>query len=126
MRVLAMLLAFVGGLPPLAIALLLWFGGDWRRVNRRALLRDGLAAASALSIVGAVKVFWMPLEAAGLMVGGGVAGLIMVWLYFRHERRQLREPQMAPKFPAKLEYVLAGISTLPLFGGAVAYLATSM
>ena len=57
------------------------------------------------------------------MVGGGVAGLIMIWLYFRHERRQLKGPQMAPKFPAKLEYVLAGISTLPMFGGAVAVLA---
>jgi hypothetical protein len=70
MRVLAMLLSLEGGLPPFAMALLLWFGGDWRLINRRAVLRDALAAASALTIVGAVKVFSMPLEAAFLMVGG--------------------------------------------------------
>ena len=98
MRVLAMLLGLAGGLPPFAMALLLWFGGDWRLINRRAVLRDALAAASALSIVGAVKVFSMPLQAAYLMVGGGAAGFIMVWLYFRHERRQLKGRQWPRNF----------------------------
>jgi hypothetical protein len=126
MRVLAMLLSLEGGLPPFAMALLLWFGGDWRLINRRAVLRDALAAASALTIVGAVKVFSMPLEAAFLMVGGGAAGLIMVWLYFRQERHQLNSPQLASKIPANLEYILVGISGLPLLGGAVAYLVSSM
>ena len=67
MRVLAMLLGLVGGLPPLVIALQLWTDSDWRLIIRRAVLRAALAAAASLSIVGAADVLWRPMAAASLM-----------------------------------------------------------
>ena len=113
MRVLAMLLGLVGGLPHLVIALQLWTGSDWRLINRRAVLRAALAAAASLSIVGAADVIWRPMAAASLMMCGGALGPIMVWLHLRYEGRQ----QMPP--------ILAGVSALPLLGAAVAHLASS-